>query len=229
MTAQDLRELIAGIGTKVAEVADLQKRTGEELRELFLETDQRQKETDRQLKETDRQLKETDRYLKETERQLNESFQRTERQLDRLGQQLGGLGEKFGSFTEGMALPSMTKLLQERFHMDVISPRVRARRNGRSMEVDVLAYANSKVNEVYIVEVKSHLREEGIDQMKQTLREFREFFPFLADKKVYGILAVVDAPDRVLKKVLQEGIYLARIHDEEFELEVPQDFKPRAF
>ena len=95
----------------------------------------------RQQKETDRQLKETDRQLKETGQQLKE-----------LGKQIGGLGKKFGSFTEGLALPSMTKILRERFHMEVISPSVRVSKHGLDAEIDVLAYANSDINEAYVVE-----------------------------------------------------------------------------
>jgi RecB family endonuclease NucS len=112
--------------------------------------------------------------------------------------------------------------------MDVIAPRVRARRNGHSMEVDVLAYSHSN-DQVFVVEVKSHLREEALDQLRRTLKEFREFFPEHKDKKLFGILAAVDAPDRVRDKALQEGFYLARIHDGQFELQVPDSFQPRAF
>lgn len=173
--------------------------------------------------------KETDRALRETERVLKEESEETNRQLRELKQQLGRLGEKFGSFTEGMAFPSMRKLLQQRFHMDVITLRALARKNGHSMELDVLAYSNTSVNEVYIVEVKSHLREDGLEQMKKQLREFHDFFPGHAGKKVYGILAAVDIPADLRARVLREGIYLALIHDDEFELQVPLDFQPRAF
>jgi RecB family endonuclease NucS len=80
-----------------------------------------------------------------------------------------------------------------------------------------------------VVEVKSHLREDGLDQLRRILREFREFFPEHAGKKVYGILAAVDIPDDVAEKTLREGIYLARIHDDQFELQVPEGFQPRAY
>lgn len=212
MTTEEIRELIAGIGVKTAELAELQKLTEQE-----------------QLK-TWRAIEETNLQLKETDRQLQEQARESDRQLTRLGQQLGGLGEKFGGFTEGMAFPSMKKLLGERFHMDMISTRDLSRKNGHSMELDVLAYSKSPdIKEAYIVEVKSHLREDGLQQMKRILRDSREFFPVLADKKVYGVIAAVDFSDDVRAKVLREGIYLARIHDEEFELEVPEDFKPQAF
>ncbi len=47
-------------------------------------------------------------FLQETDRK----FQETDRQIRELGKQIGGLGNKFGSFTEGLALPSMQKILQ---------------------------------------------------------------------------------------------------------------------
>jgi hypothetical protein len=165
----------------------------------------------------------------ETDRQIRNSQARTDRQIEELGKQLGGLGQKFGGFTEGMAFPSMQKILRERFGMDVISVRNIARRDGRSLEIDVLAYSNAKVNAVYVVEVKSHLREDGLQQMLGILREFHEFFPGHEDKKVYGILAAVDIPEDLQRRVLQEGIYLARIHDETFEIRVPDSFQPRAY
>jgi hypothetical protein len=188
--------------------------TDQELKELVASLAVSQKETDRQLKETDRQLKETDRQLK--------------RQVKELGKQIGGQGDKFCSFTEGLALPSMTKILGQRFGMDVILPRAWARTNGRAMEVDVLASSKTR-DDVFVVEVKSHLREEALDQMRKILSEFHDFFPGYEGKRLYGILAAVDAPEDVRKKVLQEGIYLARVHDGHFELQVPDSFEPRAY
>jgi hypothetical protein len=160
---------------------------------------------------------------------LTRSKEETDRQLRELGKQLGGLGEKFGSFTEGMAYPSMKKILTEEFHMSFVAPSVLRRQNGRALELDVLAYSNAGISEAYVVEVKSHLRPEAIEQIKGTLRQFREFFPEHADKKVYGILAGVHIPEGLREKVLSEGIYLAKIHDGQFELEVPRNFEPRAF
>lgn len=165
----------------------------------------------------------------ETGRQIRESQAETDRQIKELGKQLGGLGQKFGGFTEGMAFPSMQKILRERFGMDVVSVRNIARKNGRSLEIDVLAYANREVNEVYVVEVKSHLREDGLQQMLRILREFHEFYPDHEDKKVYGILAAVDVPEDLQERVLSQGIYLANIHDDTFEIRVPETFQPRAF
>ena len=78
-----------------------------------------------------------------------------------------------------------------------MSPSVRVSRNGKYLEVDVLAYANGEVNSVYVVEVKSHLREEGITQILNILEHFAEWFPEHKNKKLFGILAAVDIPETV--------------------------------
>ena len=126
--------------------------TGDELKELVASLAIAQKETDRQLQETDKQLRE-------------------------LGKQIGGLGEKFGGFTEGLALPSRTKILTEHFGMEVVMPRVKVRKQEQILELDVLA--------------------------------------------------VVDAPEDFRKEALDSGLYLAGIHEDQFQLEVPENFQPR--
>ncbi len=166
----------------------------------------------------------------ETDRQIRESQTRTDRQIEELGKQLGGLGQKFGGFTEGMAFPSMQKILREQFGMDVVSVRNTARKHGRSLEIDVMAYANGEVNTVYVVEVKSHLREDGLQQMLRILREFHDFYPGHENKKVYGILVPPwTSPMTCGNGSWSQGIYLARIHDDTFEIRVPETFQPRAF
>ncbi len=185
--------------------------TDEELKELVASLAVSQKETDKQLQKTGRQISEMSKAIKE------------------LGKQIGGLGNKFGSFTEGMAFPSMEKLLREKFKMDVIAPNIRVTRNGRKMELDVLSYSNSGLNKVVIVEVKSHLGEREWEQIQTIIREFFDFFPSHKGKKLYCIVAAVDYKEEWAKKIIENGIYLAQVTDELFDLKVPRNFIPRAF
>ena len=203
--------------------------TADEVWQLLRELVQSQQETDRQFQETRQELKaltqSTDRQIKETNRQVKE----TDRQIKELGKQIGGLGKKFGSFTEGLALPSMETLLREQFSMEIISPSVRASKNGQHLEIDVLAYANGEINTAYVVEVKSHVREEAIEQLRSILERFRYFFPEHQHKTLYGILAGVDLSAELRDKILAAGFYVARIHDSVFELDTPIAFQPQAF
>ena len=82
----------------------------------------------------------------------------------------------------------MTKILIENFGMEVVTPRVKVRKAGRSLELDVLAYANSECNAAYIVEIKSHLRPDGIEQLQNILKQFR------TDRRNYVVKGQVANP-----------------------------------
>ncbi|MCA2812044.1 MAG: DUF3782 domain-containing protein [Microcystis sp. M090S1] len=213
-TSEDVWRILAELATAQAELTAAQK-----------ETDKQLKETDLLLKEVSQQQKENAQQIKETDRQQ----QKTDKQLKELGKQIGGLGAKFGSFTEGLALPSMETILRQRFGMEVVSPSVRVSKNGQHLEIDVLAYTNGELNTAYIVEVKSHAREESITQLKSILQRFRSFFPEHKDKKLYGILAAVHVSPELREKILREGFYVARIHDQVFELDIPDNFQPQIY
>jgi hypothetical protein len=199
-----------------------------------------QKETDRQIKETDREIEEIGRQLEKQavgrERELEELGRRLEKQtgstdleIKELGKQIGGLGNNLGGFTEGLALPSMSRILEERFGAETIAARVKARRGADKLEIDVLAYANSDLNTAHVVEVKSRLRERDLKQVLSILERFPEFFPEHADKRVFGIVATVDVSEEERQRVLEKGLYLASIEDDLFKMETPPGFKARVF
>jgi flagellar biosynthesis GTPase FlhF len=197
--------------------------------EAKIEEERRAAEAERRAAEAERVAAEAKIEEERSTAEAKRSSKEINLQLKELGKQIGGLGAKFGSFTEGLALPSMEKILGDRFGMEVISPSVRVSKAGQHLEIDVLAYANSEINKAYVVEVKSHPREESITQLKSTLEKFRTFFPEHKDKQVYGILAAVDLSANIRDKILQEGLYVARISDQTFEMDVPDNFRPKAW
>ena len=93
----------------------------------------------------------------------------------------------------------------------------------------MLSYANGSINEAYVVEVKSHLREEGIAQLQSVMTNFRRFFPEHKDKKVFGIIAAVDMTTELKERVRALGFYTAKIREDIFTLDVPDDFKAKAY
>ena len=183
--------------------------TYEEVLSLFRETDRKMQETDRQMKETDRKIEELGRITREQ------------------GKQIGGLGDKFGYFTEGLALPSMERILAEQFGMTASLPRARIRKNGEEIEIDVLAYANDDINLAILVEVKSRVKREAISQLQKLMGRFREFCPEHRDKAAMGILAGVDWDRGIAEQAREAGFLTASIRDEMFELTAPEEFEPR--
>jgi hypothetical protein len=218
MTDEELKELVASL-------AVAQRETDKQLKELRFS----QQETDKQLQELACAQRETWEQLKETSQQLRETDKQLSKQLKNLAEQIGGLGNKFGSFTEGWAFPSMVKLLKKQFKMESVTTNYQINHDGKIMELDVFAHSNGELNTACIVEVKSHLREDHIEQLLRQLTRLREFLPEHANKKLYGILAGVQIPEQVKQKVLQEGLYVAAIHDEHFTLQVPDNFQPKIF
>ena len=100
------------------------------------------------------------------------------------------------------------------------------------MELDVLAYANGPINRAYIVEVKSHAREESVTQLKRQLQRFRDFFPEHGDKQVYGTLAAVAAmvvPQDVARYAYRQGLFVMAQSGDDMVILNDATFQPRAW
>lgn len=149
-----------------------------------------------------------------------------ERVLGYLKRQLPRRNGRSGDLGEGIALDSMRHVLEERFGTTISSLGVTARRAGRWMRVDAFAYSASVA---CVVDIRERLTEDSSEQLLQVLHDFRHFFPEHRDKTVFGILAFANAPKDIRDQALDAGIYLARIQDGQFEIQVPPDFRPRAF
>jgi hypothetical protein len=182
--------------------------------------------TDKELREIIARLS---NKVEEITEQLGKSEEETRMQIRQTNKQLGELGNRWGSYTEGMAYPSLEKVLRQKFKMDFIAPRFRSTYKGHNLELDILGYANDDVNAAVIVEVKSRLTEENLQQLLDALKEFPKAFPDHADKKLYGIMAAVNIPENMKQRVLKQGIYLAQISDDTFRLTVPRNFIPKNY
>jgi len=152
-----------------------------------------------------------------------------DKEIRKLEKQISNIGKKFGSFTEGMAFSSMERILTKQFHVENISVNVKVRKNGEEIEIDVLGYSNEDINAAYIVEVKSHLDNRAIKQLLKTLNKFPKLCPEHKDKKLFGIIADVQIDKDVGKKVLESGLYLAKIKDDTFRLQVPKGFQAKSY
>ncbi|MDX2250534.1 MAG: hypothetical protein SF052_27380, partial [Bacteroidia bacterium] len=155
----EIRDILKELATDLVLMKETQKdavlksqQEWKEIADRFRETDRRFKETDEKFKETDEkfkaaalksqqewkelkdQFRETDKRFKETD----EKFKETKLFVKEVSKKLGELGNKMGSFTEGLALPSLSRILQRDFGATHIFPRARAVRQDRSLEIDVL-------------------------------------------------------------------------------------------
>jgi len=201
----------------------------QEIRDIFKEVGKMFKETNQRFKETDQRFKETDKLIKEIAEERKIRQKEIDKQIKELGKQIGGLGRKFGFYTEGLAIPSIKKILINKFKVVVVTPRILSRRNGNEMEIDVLGYANKNINKAYLVEIKSKLNSSEINSTLKNVKRFFKFFPEHQNKELYGIIAAVDFTPTMKEKVLKSGLYFAVIHDDLFQLDIPENFIPKVF
>jgi hypothetical protein len=163
---------------------------------------------------------ETDKKFHET----NEKFQETDKYLKNLGKEIGGLGNKFGTFNEGLVMPSLVQLFKTKFGCKSISENFRFFANGNSMEIDLLAVSNDSC---FIIEIKSHLKEDAIEQVKNQIEKFRKNMKEYSDKSLFAVLVATHYDKTMFEKVSENGIYFISISDDLVKLKVPKNFKPK--
>lgn len=185
---------------------------------------------------TSQQIAELRTSQEEYARTRSDSLDRVDRVIEetnlKLGQQIGALGNKFGSFTEGMALDSVARMLATRFGVNQVARRLRQRNRetGEEIELDYFGAENGAVNRAVIVEIKSQFRRRDIPQAKAKVERFRHFFPQYNESELFVVLAYVDfESDNVLREALAEGFFLATLSDEIFRLKTPPGFEGRDF
>ncbi len=102
--------------------------------------------------------------------ELAEESKKTERKIKEQGKQIGGIGERFGSFTEGIAYPSMRKVLKNYYGIDnTVANYLRDLPNGQEIEFDAFGFTNGSVNNAVVVEVKTNLQSKHIYEFKKEL------------------------------------------------------------
>ncbi|MCK6619075.1 MAG: DUF3782 domain-containing protein [Calditrichia bacterium] len=172
----------------------------EEIWDLFRETDRRMKETDRRMKETDRKIAEATKAVAD-------------------------LGGKWGRFVEGLVVPAVENLFKEwGIELDKVFPRVKARRNGDKMEIDVLA-----INGEYamLIEVKSTLGVDDVKEHLEKLKSFKAFFPEYQDRKVLGAVAGIVIEAGADRFAYKNGLFVIGQTGETVKVLNDRKFKPR--
>jgi len=168
--------------------------------------------------------KEMDRWMKESKLEADRRMKETDRQLKELGKQIGGLGNKFGTFNEGLFMPSLNKMLEKRFKCKKTTENFYFRDNGNEFEIDLLGVSEEAC---YIVEFKSHLRDDGIEQTIRHIELFKKYVTEYSDKILFGIIVATHHDAESRKKVLSKGIYFISSAEDIAKLNIPKGFKPR--
>ncbi len=180
------------------------------------------KETDARFKETDARL---DARFRETDARLDARFNETDRKIRELS---GLFSSQWGKLVEALVEPSTLGLFRGRgIDVQYVYRRIEAHRNGQTMELDLLLENSS---EVVVVEVKSTLKVENVQNFVKKLEQFQTYFPRYTGYHVYGAVAGLRIEEEADKYAYRRGLFvltatgdgLARILND-------TSFRPRDF
>ncbi len=162
--------------------------------------------------------KETDRKFKETDERLSRKIAQTQDAVNRLT-------GKWGLFVEGLVLPSVKRLFNERgILIDKVYQRVKVRKEFGGMEIDILGIDHGFAA---LVEVKSTLTVDDVKEHLQRLSEFKKYFPEYADKNVVGAVAGIVIDEDADRYAYKQGLFVIAQNGETVEFLNDAGFEPK--
>ncbi|SHE84059.1 hypothetical protein SAMN02745218_00911 [Desulfofundulus australicus DSM 11792] len=126
---------------------------------------------------------------------------------DEMNKKWGDLARKMGTLVEDIFVPSLDLAFEKYFGVKVedLMPRRRVRKNGATMEVDILALAGDLA---FVVEVKaSPNRAEYVHDFMEKLSQLPGFIPEVRDKKIVPVYAALDMAGSTVDLLTKNGIY----------------------
>jgi len=171
------------------------------------------------------------RMFQETDRILTEKFQETDKQFKETDRKIRELDRLFtsqwGKLVESLVEGDLIKLLKEReIQVESIVPRRKGNKNGQNYEFDLIAING---NEMVIVEVKTTLRPDDIDEFNKKLWNAKTYMPEYHDKIVYGAVAFITADGSSDRMAQNKGFFVIKATGSSSSIVNEPGFKPKPF
>jgi hypothetical protein len=172
-----------------------------------------QEEYDRRAAEADRRAAEADRSMAELKKNV-----------DRTTKAVEALTTRWGRFVEELVEPAVLRLFQEKgIDVKEVHPRVRTKRQGFAMEIDILAVDDT---ELVLVECKSRLSKDDVDDFVEKLTRFKNAFPHYGNYKAYGAVAGIEINEGIDRYAYRQGLFVIKPSGEGVTIANDEDFKP---
>jgi len=150
-------------------------------------------------------------------------FKETDKKIAEVSKTVAALTGKWGRFVEGLIAPGTISMFKERgIEVEKVYQRVRAHKDGKEIEIDILA-----INKEYavLIEAKSTLGIEDVNEHIERLKAFKRFFPEYSDRKVIG--AVAGGEEGADKFAYHQGLFVIGQTGETVKILNDKTFKPK--
>ena len=173
--------------------------------------------------EFDRRIAEQERLAAEAKIESDRRAAEAARTLEEMKRSVNALTTRWGRFVEELVEPAVVRLFQER-GIDVKEkhPRASVKRQGVAMEIDILVVDTT---DVVLVECKSRLSKDDVDEFIEKLQKFKLAFPAYKNYQAYGAVAGIEINEGVDRYAYQKGLFVIRPSGDTVEIVNDEKFK----
>ena len=173
--------------------------------------------------EFDRRIAEQERLAAEAKIENDRRAAEAARTLEEMKRSVNALTTRWGRFVEELVEPAVVRLFQER-GIDVKEkhPRASVKRQGVAMEIDILVVDTT---DVVLVECKSRLSKDDVDEFIEKLQKFKLAFPAYKNYQAYGAVAGIEINEGVDRYAYQKGLFVIRPSGDTVEIVNDEKFK----
>ncbi len=168
------------------------------------EDERRKAEDERRKAEDERRKQEADRTMEE----LKQGIAKLEKTVERTSKAVDSLTTRWGRFVEELVEPAVIKLFQAKgIDVKEVYPRARSKRYATPMEIDILAVDET---ELVLVECKSRLSKDDVDEFLEKLPQFKLAFPHFQNFKAYGAVAGIEINEGIDRYAYKKGLFVIK-------------------
>lgn len=184
--------------------------------------------------EADRRAAEADRVMAEFKAEAalltaerEKSMAKLERTVERTSKAVDALTTRWGRFVEGLVEPAVLRLFQGRgIDVKEVYQRAQTKRQGVAMEIDILVVDDT---ELVLVECKSRLSKDDVDEFIEKLHRFKISFPHYQSYQVYGAVAGIEINEGIDRYAYRQGLFVIKPSGESVAIINDENFQPLAY
>jgi len=167
---------------------------------------------------------EFDRSMAESRAEADRRLAKLEKTVERTAKSVDSLTTRWGRFVEELVEPAVLKLFRARgIDVKEVHPRIKTKRQGLGMEIDIMAVDDT---ELVLVECKSRLSKDDVDDFLIKLSRFKLAFPHYQNYTVYGAVAGIEINEGIDRYSYQKGLFVIKPSGDVVVIANNHDFVP---
>lgn len=175
-----------------------------------------------EMKEFKNEMKEFKDEMKDFKNEMKDFKNEMKEFKSEMARKWGELANRLGTLAEDVVAPNLIPAARKYFHcqdepLDFMPRRVKAhsKEAGRSREFDaIVVFADT----VILSETKATPRAEYVRDFSQVIKEFFDYFPEYAGKRLIPIFASLNVEENILKQATKNKIFVMALKGDTMEI-----------